>query len=84
MIAKLVAWDKQLEEAQAFMENQTRSCTDKVQSDFTEQIEVEVVYQRTMRHAQAQLKKLEDADDMDVDDGSAGGMMGRAKGILGM
>ena len=82
MIAKLVAWDKQLEAAQSFMENQSNACTDNVQSDFTQQIESEVEYQRHLRHAQANMRKMQEEGDDEMDDGSAGGM-GRAKGMFG-
>jgi len=34
MIAKLQAWDQQLEQAQEFMEKQANSCTNAVQTDF--------------------------------------------------
>ena len=80
MIAKLVAWDKQLEQAQGFMEKQANSCTNQVQQDFQDQIEVEADYRARMRRAQAAMQK--DVDDDHMDDGGdrgggIGGLMGR-------
>ena len=44
----------------------------------------EVTFQRTMREAQANLKKMQDdGEDMELDDGVSGGIGGTMQNMLG-
>ena len=57
IIASLQAWDNRLAAAQNFMEAQMANCTKNVHDNYTNQVESEVKYQKSLNHAVLNLKK---------------------------
>ena len=73
MIAKLEAWDKQLEGAQKFMEEQCRQSQQNVVTDYSEQVMNEVQFLRQVAQVEASMKVMEN-EEIDVNDGAVGGI----------